>query len=166
MDMSKFFQSKTFKIVTWFVAGLIILLFVFKLGVFVGYKKAAFSYRWGENYHRNFGGPRGGFFGDFLSDKPDFIESHGVFGQIIKITENSLVVRGQDNVEKVIAVSNDTIFERLRETIKLSDLKVDDSVVIIGRPTNEGQIEAKLIRFMPLSQTNTSSTPFMKRMFR
>ena len=65
MDFNKFFRSKTFKMVLLAIAALVVLLFVFKTGVFVGYRKAEYSYRWGENYHRNFAGPREGFFGDF-----------------------------------------------------------------------------------------------------
>src|SRR3989338_5090536 len=80
-----FFQSKRFTAVIWIIAGLAVLFFVFRLGVIVGYKKASFSYRWGENYQKNFGGPRRGFLGGFFSDRKDFIDSHGAFGQIIKI---------------------------------------------------------------------------------
>ncbi len=149
MDFNKLFQSKTFKIVIWGVAGLIVLLLVFRLGVAVGYRKANFSYRWGENYHRNFGGPRGGFFDGFFSDKRDFIESHGVFGQVVKIDGNIIVVKGRDNVEKIVLAKDDTAITRFREDIKLSDLKADDYIVVIGKPNDAGQIEAKLIRVMP-----------------
>jgi len=113
----------------------------------VGYKKASFSYRWGENYHRNFAGPRQGFFGN-VSDR-NFVESHGTFGQIIKIDGTTLVVRGKNNSEKIIVVKNDTVIRSGGNTVALTDLKVDDSIVTIGEPNNEGQIEAKLIRIMP-----------------
>lgn len=159
MDFNKFFsaiggsapggQSKRFKIIVWIIAGLAVLLLVFRLGVTVGYRRASFSYRWGENYHRNFGGPRGGFFGGFFSDKKDFIESHGTFGQIIKIDSNTIVVKGKDNVEKVVRVKDDTSITRFRDKVALSDLKIDDYVVVVGEPNDSGQIEAKLVRVMP-----------------
>ncbi len=149
--------------IVWIVAGLIVLFFAFRLGMVVGYRQAYFSYRWGENYHRNFGGPRGGFFEGFFSDRKDFIESHGTFGQIVKIDFTvstssaqtsstpaaTLVVKGGNDVEKIILVKDDAVITRFRQEAKLADLKVGDYIVVIGRPNDSGQIEAKLIRIMP-----------------
>ena len=147
MDTNKFFQSKTFKIILWCIAGFIILLGVFKIGTITGFKKANFSYQWGENYHRNFAGPGNGFFGDF--DDKNFIDAHGVFGQVIKIDGSTLVIRGSNNVEKIVLVKDNIIIERFRNTIKPSDLKIDDYVIVIGEPNDAGQIEAKFIRLSP-----------------
>jgi hypothetical protein len=155
MDFNKFFQLKTFRTGLIVIGALIVLLLVFKAGVFVGYKKAQFSYRWGENYHRNFAGPRGGFFGDFRRGfgDSDYINAHGTFGSIIKIDPSigpgqaaTLIVKGSDNTEKTILVSDKTTIASRREAIKINDLKVDDRIVIIGSPNEQGQIEAKFIR--------------------
>jgi hypothetical protein len=139
-------KSKT---ILWAVGGLIVLLLVFKAGMSVGYKKAGFSYRWGENYHRNFSGPRHGFMNDFFSDKKDFIESNGAFGQIISVNGGTIVMRGRDNVEKIVLVKEDTTITRFREKVELSALKADDFIVAIGEPNSAGQIEARFIRIMP-----------------
>lgn len=149
MDFNKFFRSKIFKSVLLVIGAFIILLLVFQAGMFVGFKKASFSYKWGENYQRNFAGPRGGFFRDFKGG--DFIESHGVVGQIIKIDGSSVVIKGKDNVEKIVVIKDNTVINRARDTVKPSDLKVDDFIVVIGDPNNTGQIEAKLIRLLPPS---------------
>lgn len=162
MDFSKCLQSKTFRIALVAIGALIVLLFVFKVGVFVGYKKASFSYRWGENYHRNFAGPRGGFFGDFrrgFGDK-DFINAHGTFGSVIKIDGNIVIVKSRDDVEKTALVSDDTVIRRGREAIRVSDLKVDDRIVIIGSPNGQGQIEAKLIRLF--SEDDPGRLPYKR----
>ena len=79
----------------------------------------------------------------------DFIESSGVFGPIIKIDANKIIIRGKDNVEKIVVVDNNTVIRRFQDTLKISDLKVDDPIVIIGNPDGAGQIMAKLIRVMP-----------------
>ena len=147
MNLNKFFHSNGFKVATWTVAGLIVSLFIFKVGVIVGYRKASFTYRWGDSYHRNFGGPRCGFFRDFR-DK-DFISAHGVFGQIIKIDGSTLVIKGRDEVEKIVSIKNETAIRRFRDMVKPADLKVDDNVVVIGDPNDAGQIEAKFIRLLP-----------------
>lgn len=156
MKVREFFQSKIFKTVVWVVVGLVVCLLVFAAGVSVGFRKANFSYKWGENYHKNFGGPRGGFFKEFRGG--DFIEGYGTAGQIIKIDDitststPSLVIKGTKGAEKIILIKDATVINRLKEALKSSDLKVDDYVVIIGKPNEAGQIEAKLIRIMPAPQ--------------
>jgi len=147
MNADNFFQSKTFKMILAGLAGIIIILLIFSLGMFIGFKKANFSFRWGENYHQNFAGPRGGFFGDF--EGRDFIGPHGTFAQIIKIDGSTLVVEGSDNVERIVLVEEDTIIRRGDATIKSTELKVNDYIVVIGQPNDTGQIEAKFIRLMP-----------------
>ena len=147
MDINKILQSKKFKIVMSIIGSIIILLLVFSIGTIVGFKKANFSFRWAENYHRNFGGPRGGFFEDFSGR--DFIDANGTFGQIIKIDGSTLVIDGRDNTEKIVLIKDNTIINGFQNNLKLADLKVNDYIVVIGDPNNTGQIEAKLIRLMP-----------------
>lgn len=146
LDCSKFFHSKAFKISFVVIAVVIAALLIFKLGVFVGYRKANFSYRWAENYHKNFGGPREGFFNDFYDR--DFIDGHGMSGLVMKIDGNVLIIKDRDNTEKTVTISDQTVIRVNRDTIKITDLKIDDRIVIIGSPDNQGQIEAKFIRVM------------------
>ncbi|HOZ36752.1 MAG TPA: hypothetical protein PLR18_02895 [bacterium] len=167
MDIGKFFQSKVFKGLILALGILILVLVSFQAGLMVGFRKADFSYRWEENYHRNFAGPKGGFMDNLRGQ--DFIESSGVFGPILKIDGENIVIRGKDNVEKIVIVKDDTAILRGKENLKLADLKVDDPIVVIGEPNGAGQIEAKLIRVMPpppatgpgFDQTNSSSADFL-----
>ncbi len=147
MDFNKFLQSKALKITLWVIGAIIVILIVFQTGLMVGFKKASFSYRWGENYHKNFAGPRAGFFEDFGGK--DFIEANGVFGSIIKISSSTLIIKDRNDTEKIILLKNDTIIKRFQNTIRPIDLKVDELIVVIGSPSDTGQIEAKLIRVMP-----------------
>jgi len=149
-------KSKLFKIIILSIAGLIILFFVFKLGVFVGMKKADFSFRWADEYHRNFAGPRDGFFRDFMRTDREFTNGNGVFGQIIKIDtsaesgqHSNLTVKDKDNIEKIVLVDDKTSIIYQRNNMKLSDLKIGDSIVVIGEPNKNGQIQAGFIRVMP-----------------
>ena len=128
------------------LAGFVVLILVFGAGVKVGTLKALYSYRWAENYHKNFAGPRGGFLGDWQRfPAGDFISGHGAFGEIIEMKDNGFVIKSRENVEKVIITAEDTTITKGQETIK-DGLKVGDRVVIIGSPDEQGQIEAKLIR--------------------
>lgn len=147
MDTDKFFQTKLFRNIVLGIAGLIVLVLVFGLGIYVGTEKAEFSFKWADEYHRNFAGPQGGFLGNITGQ--DLTNGNGVFGQIIKINGETLVIKGKDNVEKNILVNDKTTIVFQRKNIKLSDLKIDESVVVIGDPDNNGQIQAELIRVMP-----------------
>lgn len=158
MDTKKIFQSKKFKIALLGIACLIVALLIFQAGIFVGYRKAAFSYNWGQNYPRIFGAPPNGFFNEFRDR--GFISGHGTVGQIIKIEGNDIIIKGNDNAEKTIVVSDSTAIQSGRQSVKISDLKTDDFIVAIGSPNNSGQIEAKLIRLMPPPPDKASVNPF------
>ena len=156
IDSKKIFQGTPIKIISGAILSLIILLLVFRLGMMVGYRKAGFSYGWSENYERNFGGRMGGFGrpggpGDFLRafDDRQFMGADGIVGRIIKINDHSIVVRGQANEETIVLLNDKTVIRRFRDNIKPADLKVDDTIVVIGEPNKVGQIEARLIRLMP-----------------
>lgn len=145
------FHSKGFKYTVIFLLIFIVLVVTFGLGTMVGYRKANFSYQWGENYHKNFGGPRSGFMRDLPLGMPmmlsdDFISPHGLTGSIIKVEGNNIIVKGNDNVEKTILLSDKTVIRNGRQNINPEDLKVGDLIVTIGDPNSNGQIDAKLIR--------------------
>jgi len=161
IDFNKYFQSKTFKRIFCIVGILIIALVIFQAGMFVGFKKARGSYKWAENYERNFGGrfmehggKMGGKKGFFPSmpmgaQRGDFQNSHGVVGRVIKVALPTFAVSDRDNIEKVVIIKNDTNIARFHETATSTDLKTNDSVVVIGTSNDNGQIEAKFIRIMP-----------------
>ena len=79
----------------------------------------------------------------------DLSNSHGAIGKIIKIELPTLVLADRDGVEKVILIKDTTIIMHFRDTIKATDLKVNDVAVIIGSPNTDGQIEAIFIRVLP-----------------
>ncbi|OGF14858.1 hypothetical protein A3G56_02195 [Candidatus Falkowbacteria bacterium RIFCSPLOWO2_12_FULL_45_10] len=144
MNLQTFFQSKKFK---WLLAGigaLIIALLIFQLGATVGSRKARFEYRWAQNYHRMFGGPKGGFFQDFTGQ--DFVSGHGTAGDIIKIDGDNLIIQGQDDVEKIITIASSTVIKSGANDLTASALKINDPVVVIGSPQEDGSILAKIIR--------------------
>lgn len=95
---------------------------------------------------------------DFLVICPQgFANANGVFGQIIKIDGQTLTIKSKDNIEKSILVGEKTTIVYQRKNIKLSDLKTDDSVVVIGDPNGKGQIQAELIRVIPAPPKNSSA---------
>jgi hypothetical protein len=142
-------QSATFRKSLYGIGATVIALMIFQAGMFVGERKAAFSYRFGDNYFRNFGehdGKRGAF---GLGKEGRFPEAHGAMGKILSVTPPTLMILGRDNIEKVILVDDKTMIKHFRDDAMLADLKVDDFIVVIGTPNDMSQIEAKLIRILP-----------------
>lgn len=151
MSINKIFQSKIFQGIIIGLGILVVLMLIFKAGLMIGAKKADFSHRFSDNYRRNFIGPAGnpqnGFFKEL--DEKNFMNPHGVDGQIIKIDNEELVIKDRDNVEKMVLLNDKTVINRFRDTIKPDELKVDEYVIVLGEPNDQGEIVAKLIRLMP-----------------
>jgi hypothetical protein len=154
-----FLQGKGFRRILFGVGIFFIALIIFQCGIFVGFRKASFSYRMGDNYYRAFdkndgynsypmgmGMMRGGF--------PD---SHGAVGQIIKITLPNLVIEDTQGIEKTVVIDSTTVIKKFRDSIKNEDLRVGDFVTIIGSPDNNSVIDAKLIRVLPPPQSASST---------
>ena len=147
----------------WGIAAVIVAGLIFQAGIFVGYYKASFSYRLGDEYHDVFGTrpmasgtpPQFGFLGQGFSG------AYGVSGDILKIDLPNIVIEGQNSVEETVVLSTSTIFRKMRDSIKATDLSPEDFVVIIGEPNNLGQIEAKLVRVVPPppNYSEASDTP-------
>lgn len=165
MDLTNnkiFFQSKLFRKILCAIGIVVVALTIFQAGVFVGYRRASFSYRFGDNYHNTFGlTTRHGMMGSdsfFGFSRGEFTSAYGATGTIVKINLPNIIVAGADKVEKVVSVNSSTIIRRFREDVKVGDLKVGDSVIVIGSPNSTTQIEAKLIRVLPANVTSGTST--------
>ena len=148
-------KSKKLKVALTTLAAIIALLFIFQAGEALGERKARFSYRWGENYHRIFGGPRGGFFKDFNSR--DFLNSHGVFGVILTIDGAAMVVKSNADIEQSVLISPATTIRRGRTAATRADLVPDTRVIVIGSPNAQGQVEAKFIRVFDAPAASAAS---------
>jgi hypothetical protein len=164
--MQEIIKSKKFVIAAVIISVFVIALFSFSLGMAVGFKKAKFSYNFGENYERNFAGPRpekgdgrmGGFpfprgFEEF--EKKEFRNAHGLAGEIISIADGNLIVKDRDEKENTVQVSDKTLIKRGKETIQIGDLKIGDKIVVVGRPSDNGVINADLLRIF--DDNNTSN---------
>jgi hypothetical protein len=152
IDFKNLGQSKTVRGVLLGIVIVVVVLIIFQAGVFVGFHKASFSFRMGDNYYRNFGGERGPGQGQGLPEdlmRGDLPGGHGVAGKIISVKLPTLVITGPDNLEKVVLVGTSTEIKKFRDNTSTTDLKVNDFVVVLGFPNDQGQIIAKLIRLMP-----------------
>lgn len=146
MDIKAYIKSPAFKGVLAGILITIVALLIFQAGVTMGYRKATFDHRLGDNYFRAFDG-RPGKFVVFRGDRA--IAEHGAAGKVVSIDLPTFVVAGPDGIEKVVLVQDDTVIRRFEEQIKPEDLKVDDFTVVLGEPNENSQVEAKLIRILP-----------------
>lgn len=137
------------------IAVLVVLIFIFNVGMSVGANRAKFSYKWAENYHKNFSGPQEGFFQDWRQPPAfpeNFIEGHGIFGEIIKINDNELIIKDRGDIEKMVLLDEKTVIKDKMENAEKNKLEVGDYIVVIGSPNEEGQIQAKLVRIFDSEQ--------------
>ena len=149
MDLNRIVQSKFFSGLICGLAICAVLLLAFGAGMAVGFKKADFSYKYGDNYWQNFAGEQSGAL-DRAQGK-EFMDSHGAIGKIISIDAASglIVMRDRDNLEKIITVTEKTQINYFRQAVQLADLRADQTLVVLGDPDDTGKIQAKLIRVMP-----------------
>lgn len=56
---------------------------------------------------------------------------------------------GKRDGEKILMVSDQAVIKQRQKTIRLSDLEVGDTIVIVGSPNGNGHIEAKMVRVFP-----------------
>lgn len=122
-------------------------LFIFFVGETVGYKKAAFSYRWSETYQRNFVDARKKM--PHALRGRQWMNPHGAYGRIVALELPRMTVVGADEPEKIVRITDGAIIRKFRASISDGDLRVGDNVVAIGVPDNNGELEAKLIRVFP-----------------
>jgi hypothetical protein len=165
MNIQEDLKSKKFpefgqasKIAALIVAFILVAIVSFGGGVAVGLHKAKFSYKFGENYERNFaGGPFQGVMGGMMGPRDPrnmmrdfegrgFRNSHGIAGTIISVGDNKIIIKDQDEQENTITVSDKTLIKRGPETISVNDLKNDDRIVVVGKPGDSGTVMADLIR--------------------
>ena len=159
-DHKKPVSPDALKVIILALAGLAAAILIFGAGVKVGGLKARYAYRWADNYHKNFAGPGRGFMMDDWRNftKEDFMEGHGVFGEIIELNGQNLIIKGAKDTENIIIINQDTVLKKRRDTVAKDALKIGDKVVIIGSPNEQGQIEAKLIRIF----NSTDKIPFRR----
>lgn len=143
-NLEKIVSSKTFLRIVKATAAALVLLLVFACGILVGLEKARFSYELGDHYYHAFAGSPG-----FFMDR-NFLNAHGSSGNIIKIDGNTVTVENSEGVEKNIEIGNDSQIRMGHQEINPSDLKLNENIVVIGTPDSQGEIDARLIRVMPM----------------
>jgi len=152
MDFKNLQEPKTIRGILIGIGVMLIVIVIFQAGVFVGFRKAAFSYQLGDNYYKTFRGSRPV---DMIGvDGGNVPGGHGAVGKIVRIALPTIIIADEDNVEKIVLIGSSTMIKRFDQTISPEELQADDFVIIIGAPNKESIIHAKLIRLVPPASQN------------
>lgn len=151
-------DSKKVKSMIIVIACFAVAALIFQAGEIVGFKKASFGKHWGENYEKNFGMVK---YNRMMGGMPDRLpNAHGAIGRVVKIELPNIIVTDKGGVEKVVVLDDDVLIKKGQDSVLTKDIAVNDFVVVIGSPNEKGQINARLIRIMPvpLSINNSVET--------
>lgn len=129
------------------IGGVVVVIIIFLIGENVGYHKAEFSYRFGNNYSRIFGRRTPGM----IFDDNTLLEDNGASGMIVKISLPEIFLEGDNGVEQIITLANNSLVKEFRATIASSSLKVGDEIIVLGEPGMNGAIKAGLVRVIATS---------------
>jgi len=146
-----FKELKYLKLIILFLIWLISILFSFGLGFKLGTKKALLSSYWFRDYQRMFLGPaKRSPFNPFHFFEDDLINHFGVFGKVVKndISNSQIIIKDNNNLEKIIKITQDTMIFKFREKIDQSQIKEGERLMVISS-FEDNEIKAKLIRVFP-----------------
>lgn len=148
-NFPKKIRSSSFKTASMIIGAFLIFLIGFAIGTRVGFHKARFSSDFGKNYERNFigpipPGPMGKMFDDF--EGKGMRNPHGMAGEIISVSDSNIIIKDMVDEENTINVTEKTIIKNGRDNIKISDLKLGDKIVVLGKPKDNGTVDAHLVR--------------------
>ncbi len=150
MSVKHLVASKYFRIGAAVVGLFLVSILSFAGGVTVGFRKAMFSTTFGEHYERNFlrglGDREDGPMRMKKIDGKGMRNGHGIAGEILSLSGDSIVIKNKDNQENTVRINEGTLINRGRDTIAIGSLSVGDRVVVIGKPMEDGVIAAHLIR--------------------
>ena len=131
----------------------IIALLIFQAGMTVGFMRASYDRDWNNHYLENFGpGIRNPI--SRMSESNRAPNDHGAFGKIISISLPTVTILGPDSIEKTIVINQGTVIRDMHNPVQPTELVPNMSMVVIGTPNNQGQIEATFIRILPPLPSN------------
>jgi hypothetical protein len=148
-------SSKRARVAALVIGGTLLFLAGFAGGMAAGFHKARFSYVWGEQYERNFTGPRPRTGIEGFRDRFEgrgFRNPHGLAGEVISVMNDALVVKDREGKENTVAVTDRTVIRRWRDVASLGDIGQGDRIVVLGGPGEDGTVNADLIRIFEHKQ--------------
>lgn len=139
-------SSKTISYLIPVLAVLIFLVGAFWIGMAIGERRARHFNGWCDGYRHAFM-PLGR--GRMPLPSPHLPNAHGVFGRVVSVSNQNIVIQGNDDIEQGVLVTSSTAIRLGDRNATLNDIHTDDQVSVFGVPNSVGQIEARLVRLLP-----------------
>jgi hypothetical protein len=76
----------------------------------------------------------------------DFRNGHGLAGSIASMDGNNIVIKDRDGKENTVVINDKTVIKSGISDLKISDLKNNDNIVVIGKPADNGVVSADFVR--------------------
>jgi len=130
------------------VIGLIaVILAIFFAGVAFGHQRANFKCNFADRYENMFFGKNNNMMPG--GNPRDNVRAFGATGKVLSVASSTIVVEDISGVEKVVSIDSKTEIKSAKDSILISDIKIGSNVIVIGQPSQDGSINAKLIRVTP-----------------
>jgi hypothetical protein len=142
-------STSSSKLASYLIPALVTLILVlgaFWVGMAIGERRARHFSGWCDGYRRAFM-PMGRERLPFPS--PHLPNTHGVFGRVLSLSEQGLIIQGNNDIEQSVLVTSSTAIRMGNRTASLQDIHPMDQVSVFGMSNNKGEIEAKLVRLLP-----------------
>jgi hypothetical protein len=81
-------------------------------------------------------------------DNSGFRNGHGLIGDVLSLSENSLVVKDPSGKENIISLDSKTLIRNGGNNLSIADLQAGDKVAVIGSPGDNGTVHADFIRIL------------------
>lgn len=147
MEIKHLYKSKKVRYAVGSIVVLAFILAIFQAGVYLGYHRAIFSAHLGDNYVRTFEGASSTDMWMRMQHR-DLPGGYGTVGKVVKTSTSTIIVAAPNNVEETVQINSDTIIRQFRDAATTTNIMVGDTVVVIGSPSSNGEIGAKLIRIL------------------
>ncbi|MBP7134544.1 hypothetical protein KBA73_04990 [Patescibacteria group bacterium] len=153
MSLKMLFPSPVYAVLTG-LAVLILLGGSFIFGVAVGERRAGHFANWHQNAQNGFPtGPDHGFgrrrdrpfpFPAPFSNAP---MPHVTAGTVLSVNGETFLLQGRNQIESQIRMTSSTQLRLESTTVQAQDVTPGMDATVVGTPNENGQIEARLIRF-------------------
>ena len=145
MEIKHLYKSKKARYAIGTIVVLGFVLMVFQAGVYLGYHRAIFSAHLGDNYVATFEGSTSTDMWMRMQHR-DLPGGYGAVGKVVKVGSSTIVVATPNNVEETVLINANTIIRHFRNTASTTDIQIGNSVIVLGSPNANGEINAGLIR--------------------
>ncbi len=139
--------SKRIQVLLGVLILLILICFAFMIGAKAGERRSRHFCNWSENYPEMMR-PHGDARPMITPFRPMPLPN-GTFGRVLSTTGTSILIEGQDRFQQSVLINSSTTIRTDQGETSSTAIQPTMEVGVFGKPNQQGQIEAYLIRLFP-----------------